>query len=180
MAEFCIETERLIVRQWRDEDLDALHALCTDPQVMATIGPLHDEDKTRAMLGRLQERQARDGCTFWAIERRENARVLGFCGVARGTVPFIQDKLEIGWRLASDCWGRGYAREAAEASIRWAGEAHPGEAIWAITSVGNSRSRGLMQRLGMRYMPNMDFDHPNIEPGSELLPHVTYCLGSTA
>ncbi len=180
MPDFALDTERLVVRSWRDEDFAPLHALCTDPQVMATIGPLNDQDKTRALLARLQERQARDGCTFWAMERKADGRVLGFCGIARGTVPFIADKLEIGWRLAADCWGQSYAREAAEASLRWAAETHPGEAIWAITSVGNVRSRGLMERLGMRYMPGMDFEHPAVPEDSGLRPHVTYCLEQAA
>ena len=65
-----IETERLVLREWRDEDFAALHALCTCPRVMATIGPLHDEERTHALLARLQERQSRDGCTFWAMELR--------------------------------------------------------------------------------------------------------------
>lgn len=180
MAEFSFETERLVVREWRDDDFAALHELCTDAQVMATIGPLQDEETTRGLLARLQQRQREHGCTFWAMERKEDGRVLGFCGISRGTVPFIADRLEIGWRLVSDCWGHGYAREAAQGSLRWAAEEHPGEAIWAITSVGNVRSRGLMERLGMRYMPEMDFNHPNVDPASHLYPHVTYCLGDPA
>jgi RimJ/RimL family protein N-acetyltransferase len=176
MADFRLETERLILRDWRDEDFDALHGLCTCPQVMATIGPLHDEEQTRSLLGRLQERQECDGSTFWAMERKADDRILGFCGIARGTVPFIEDKLEIGWRIAADCWGRSFAREAAEASIDWVRRDRRGEAVWAITSVGNHRSRGLMERLGMRYCPDMDFEHPKVPAGSSLLAHVTYRL----
>jgi RimJ/RimL family protein N-acetyltransferase len=69
VSEFRLETERLVLRDWRDSDFEALHALCTCPQVMATIGPLHDEDKTRGLLARLQERTARDGHTFCAGAR---------------------------------------------------------------------------------------------------------------
>jgi RimJ/RimL family protein N-acetyltransferase len=176
VVEFRLETDRLILRAWRDDDFGALHALCTDPLVMATIGPIHDEAQTQALLARLHERHERDGCTFWAMETRASGRVIGFCGIARGTVPALLGKLEIGWRIASDCWGQSYAREAAQASLAWASETHPGEAVWAITSVGNTRSRGLMERLGMRYCAGMDFNHPQVLPGSPLLPHVTYRL----
>ncbi len=176
MADFRLESERLALRGWREDDFAALHALCTDPAVMATIGPIHDEAKTRGLLARLQEREARDGCTFWALERKTDGRVIGFCGIALGTVPAIAGQLEIGWRLASDCWGQSLAREGAEASLAWARRQHPGETVWAITSVGNHRSRGLMERLGMRYCEGMDFDHPQVAPDSPLLPHVTYRL----
>ena len=171
-----LEAERLVLRDWRDQDFAALHGLCTDPRVMATIGPLHNEEKSHALLGRLQARQVRDGCTFWAMERKQDGRVLGFCGIARGTVPQIACELEIGWRVAFDCWGQSYAREAAQAALGWMGAAHPAEPVWAITSRGNHRSRGLMERLGMQYRPEMDFGHPNIADDSPLKPHVTYWL----
>lgn len=176
MAEFRLETERLVLRDWRDEDLDALHGICSDPLVMATIGPVQDRATAQAGLERLKARTARDGHTFWALERKADGRVIGFCGIARGTVPVIADELEIGWRLASDCWGQSYAREAAEASIGWAAASRPGRPIFAITSVGNHRSRGLMERLGMKRDPAMDFDHPDVPEGAPLKPHVTYRL----
>ena len=110
------------------------------------------------------------------MERKSDGRVIGFCGVSRGPVPPIEGLLEIGWRMADDCWGQGYAREAAQATLRWIAANRPGEPISAITSVGNVRSRGLMERLGMRYRPDMDFEHPNVDDGSHLKPHVTYWL----
>jgi len=177
MAEFALETERLVLRDWREADFDALHALCTDPQVMATIGPLHDEAQTLGLLGRLRERTRRDGHTFWAMERKADRRTVGFCGVSRGPVPPIEGELEIGWRLAADCWGRSLAREAAEATLGWIAANRPDEPVCAITSVGNLRSRGLMERLGMRRDEGMDFDHPSVPDGSPLKRHVTYWLG---
>ena len=176
MAEFRFETERLVLRDWRDADFDGLHALCTDPRVMATIGPLHDEEKTHDLLSRLIERTSRDGHTFWAMERKDDGRVIGFCGVSRGPVPPIEGELEIGWRMAADCWGRSYAREAAQATLGWIAANRPGEPVCAITSVGNMRSRGLMARLGMRRDESMDFDHPGVADGSPLKHHVTYWL----
>lgn len=176
MPEFRLDTARLTLRDWRDDDLDALHGICCDPLVMATIGPLQDREAARAGLDRLMARTARDGHTFWALERKEDSRVIGFCGIARGTVPIIADELEIGWRLASDCWGRSYAREAAEAAIAWSAANRPAQPICAITSVGNHRSRGLMERLGMRRDPAMDFAHPHVPEDSPLGPHVTYWL----
>jgi RimJ/RimL family protein N-acetyltransferase len=176
MAEFRLETPRLVLREWRDSDFAALHALCTDAAVMGTIGPLHDEERTRGFLTWLQDRQRQHGCTFWALERNEDGSVIGFCGVSRGTVPQLDNELEIGWRLASNHWGQSYAREAAEATLGWIAEHHPNEDVWAITSVGNVRSRGLMERLGMRRREDLDFEHPHIAQDSALKPHVTYWL----
>ncbi len=176
MADFRLQTDRLVLRSWRNEDFAALHALCTDPQVMATIGPLFDEAQTAALLARLPQREGSQGPTFWALEQRDDARVIGHCGIVHGTVPVIMDQLEIGWRIASDCWGRSLAREAAEAALAWAGAERPGQPVWAITATGNTRSRGLMERLGMRYCEGLDFDHPAVPADSPLLRHVTYRL----
>lgn len=178
MSEFRLETERLVLRDWREDDLDALHGINSDPLVMATIGPLQDRETTRAGLGRLMARTVNDGHTLWALERKSDGRMIGFCGVVRGTVPPIVGQFEIGWRLASDCWGQSYAREAAEASLSWFAVNRPGQRICAITLTSNVRSRGLMERLGMRRDPNMDFEYagPGRPEGSPLKPHVTYWL----
>lgn len=176
MAEQRIKTDRLILRDWQDGDLAALHALCTCPQVMATIGPLHDEERSRTLLAALRQRRERDGHTFWAMERDSDARVIGFCGVSRGPVPPIEGVLEIGWRMAADCWGQSYAREAAEATLGWIAAHRPGEPVCAITAEINARSRGLMERLGMKRRGDMDFAHPGVADGSPLKNHVTYWL----
>jgi RimJ/RimL family protein N-acetyltransferase len=178
VPEFRLETERLILRDWREDDLDALHRINSDPLVMATIGPLQDRDASRVSLGRLMARTVNDGHTLWALERRSDGRVIGFCGIVTGTVPQIKGELEIGWRLASDCWGQSYAREAAEAAIRWFAANRPGQRLCAITLASNTRSRGLMERLGMRRDPLRDFGYagPGMPEGAPLKPHVTYWL----
>ena len=108
-----IETGRLILREWRGEDAAAFQAINSDPLVMATLGPLMTYDQTAAVVSRCQADQARDGHCFWALERRENSRLIGWCGLIRGTAGPVTGKPELGWRLASDCWGHGYASEAA-------------------------------------------------------------------
>lgn len=176
MAEFRLETERLVMRSWREEDLAPFHAICSDPQVMATLGPVMDRAETRALIARAQAREEQHGHTFWALERREDARLIGWCGVIRGSAGPVEDKAEIGWRLASDCWGKGYATEAARASLDWLFANLPDDAAWAITNTDNLRSRGVMERLGMSYQPTLDFDHPMLAPDDPLLRHVAYAL----
>ena len=176
MAEFRLETERLILRDWRVEDIDDFHRLGSDPEVMATLGPLMSRDETAVVIGRFQERANRYGHTLWAAERREDSRVLGFIGAQRGAIPQIAGELEIGWRLARDAWGHGYATEGAKATVDWLAENRPGEPVVAITARINARSQAVMERLGMTYRPERDFDHPSIAEGDPLRPHVVYIL----
>ena len=175
MSDAVITTERLILRGWRDSDLEPFHAMCSDPRVMATLGPLMTLDETRALIVRVEGFRAEYGYTFWALERRADGAFLGWCGVKPGPkgIP-IEGELEIGWRLAHDYWGQGYAREAAQATLDWVWRTLDVPLVAAITSVGNRNSWGLMERLGMVRAPEDDFDHPNVPPGSALVPHITY------
>lgn len=172
---FRLETGRLIMREWRDDDLDAFHAINSDPRVMETLGPVMTRDKVKGLIVRLQGLQEKDGCCFWALDTKADDRLIGWCGMIRGDHSPITDKLEIGWRLAHDSWGKGYITEAAQACIDWAADEFPDEKVWAITSENNARSRAVMERLGMTYLPELDFDHPSVDPDSNLLRHVTYC-----
>lgn len=174
MAEFRLETERLILRDWRDEDFDALAAVGRDPQVMATLGPLMSRTASADLLHRMRAMAVEYGHTFWALERLEDGRLIGFTGIIRGRDGPVEGKLEIGWRLASGCWGRGYASEAARAALGWSKANRPGEDVYAITSITNVRSRAVMERLGMIYEPALDFDHPRVPEESRLRRHVTY------
>lgn len=171
-----IETGRLILREWRDEDIAPFHAICSDPVVMATLGPPMSLEQTAALVSRCHDDQARDGHCFWALERREDARLIGWCGLIRGSVGPVAGKPELGWRLASDCWGHGYATEAAQAARDWAFANLPDDAVWAITTVGNAGSRAVMRRIGMTHRPELDFDHPRIPEGDPLRRHVAYSL----
>lgn len=165
------------MRSWRDEDVAPFHAICADPLVMAMLGPVMSLEETRALVERVDTMEAVHGHTFWALERREDARLIGWCGAIRGSAGPVEGKAEIGWRLASDCWGRGYATEAARATLDWIFAHLDDNAAWAITHTGNTRSRAVMDRLGMRYRPGDDFDHPRIAEGDPLRRHVTYRLG---
>jgi RimJ/RimL family protein N-acetyltransferase len=181
MAEFRLETDRLILRDWRDADRIAFHAINTDPRVMRFLGPLMTLDDVDALIARLRDLQARLGHCFWAVERKEDGRLIGWCGLIRGAegTP-ISGQVEVGWRLAYDMWGQGYAHEAASAAISWAFHHLPDESVWAITVENNDRSWGLMERLGMARHPELGFDHPNVPEGSPLRPHIAYSVDRAA
>lgn len=174
MAEFRLETERLVLRSWRDADLDPFHSLCSDPEVMATLGPVMSRDEVAALIERMRGIEAEHGHCFWAMVRRADERLIGWCGAIRGSVGPIVGKVELGWRMARDCWGAGYATEAARAALAWVFANRPDEAAYAITNVDNWNSRRVMERIGMMRMADGDFDHPQVPPGDRLGPHVTY------
>ncbi len=181
MGEFRIETDRLALREWRADDLDGFHAMFRDPEVMAFLGPVLDGTDSRGevarVIARLQAIQAQHGCCFWALERIEDSAFLGFCGVEPGPIATpIENRLEIGWRLAHSAWGQGYAQEAARAAIDWVWRTRSDQSIWAITVPANTRSWGLMARLGMARQSHLDFDHPGVPDDSPLKRHITYRL----
>ena len=171
-----IETERLVMRSWREEDVVPFQRICSDPEVMATLGPSLDIDATAARIAWMRGHEAANGHCFWALERQSDARLIGWCGVIRGDMAPVADKVEIGWRLARDCWGAGYASEAARGAAAWTFKNLPDDEIRAITWQDNVRSRAVMERLGMQYCADLDFDHPKLAKDDPLRPHVTYSL----
>ena len=176
MVEFRLATERLVLRSWRGKDRAPFAAICADPQVMATLGPVMDRAQSDALIDRVNAMEAAHGHTFWALERAEDAALIGWCGVIRGDTGPVMGKAEIGWRLARESWGHGYASEAARATLDWLFTNLADDAAWAITSYGNRRSRAVMERLGMRHQPELDFGHPELAEHDPLRPHVVYSL----
>lgn len=175
MTEFAFETKRLILRSWRDADIDPFHAICSDPVVMATLGPPMSRDQVAVTVERMQRLQRTLGHCFWAMERKDDQQLIGWCGIIRGDVDTpIANMLEAGWRMTPSAWGKGYVTEAAVASVQWAFDNRDDEAVWAITTPENWASRAVMERLGMEYLPDLDFDHPGVPLDSPLLSHVTY------
>lgn len=170
-----LTSERLLLRPWCAEDLDALAALCADPEVMAHFPALLDRAGSAELLGRLMAHQAEHGFTFWCLERLEDGVVAGFTGLARvGFAAPFAPAVEIGWRLARPFWGQGYALEAARRSLRFAFEELALDEVVSFTVPTNQRSWGLMERLGMRR--GEDFEHPQLAPDHPLRLHWLYRL----
>lgn len=170
-----IETERLILRGWRESDVEPFHAMGNDAAVMEYLGPYLSLADAQGAAERQNDNLAALGYCFWAVERREDGAFMGFCGVKPGPAGTpIEGEIEIGWRLARPYWGQGYAREAAEASLGWVWDNLDVASVSAITVIGNRRSWGLMERLGMARVHGDDFDHPNVPAGNPIRRHITY------
>lgn len=173
-----LETERLVLRRWRDTDRDVFHDLNADPTVMAAIGPVMSRAQSDAFLNRIEERFDTLGFGLWCVEF--DGEAIGFTGFM---VPWFREGIEIGWRIRSRFWGRGFAPEAASACLDDAfARVDDGgmglDEVISFTAVTNVRSQRVMAKIGMRRDPLGDFDHPGVPVGDPLRPHLLYRIGA--
>jgi RimJ/RimL family protein N-acetyltransferase len=142
-------TDRLTLRTFREDDLPLYAALNVDPEVVEYLGgPLSREDSDD-IAAYANDLHASDGIGLLAVERAADGRFLGMCGVH--VLDWYPDDLEVGWRLAREHWGLGYATEAAHAWLRIAFEQCRAPRVISVTDAPNVRSIAVMHRLGMTY-----------------------------
>jgi RimJ/RimL family protein N-acetyltransferase len=171
-----LRTERLLLRQWRESDLAPFAALCADPRVMEHFPATLSRAEAEALAERCRAGIARRGWGLWAVEAPGLTPFLGFVGLDEpGPHVPVAPCVEIGWRLAAEHWGRGYASEAARAALRAGFERVGLHEIVSFTAAGNQRSRAVMERIGLRFAGET-FEHPSIPEGSPLRTHVVYRL----
>lgn len=172
-----LRTPRLRLRRWRAEDREPLAALNRDPVVMQHFPTVLSRADSDALAARIEAHFAEHGFGLWAVEIPGEAPFAGFVGLSRPCFDAaFTPCVEIGWRLAAEHWGRGYATEGALATLAF-GFAQLGlREIVSFTTRGNLRSRRLMERLGMRADPADEFDHPLLPEQHPLRPHVLYRL----
>jgi RimJ/RimL family protein N-acetyltransferase len=173
--------DRVRLRQWRDEDRAPFAAMNSDPRVMEFFPRRLSRVESDTMIDGIQKNFSERGFGLWAIEVPGVAPFVGFAGLAipRFSAHFTPC-VEIGWRLAFEHWGRGYATEAARVALAYGFGALALSEVVSFTSATNHRSRAVMERLGMRRDPADDFDHPTLPEGHPLRRHVLYrlCAGS--
>ena len=170
-----IFTERLRLRRWLPGDLAPFAVMNTDPRVTEYLPrPLSPED-SNAFVTRAEAHFEQHGFGLWAAEIPGVTPFAGFIGlsVPRFEAPF-QPCVEIGWRLAAEYWGQGYATEGARAALAYGFDRIDLEEIVSITVPANTRSRHVMEKLGMTRHPADDFDHPLLPTGHPLRGHVLY------
>lgn len=176
-----LQTPRLRLRAWRDEDLPLFAELNADDEVTRyLLGPL-PRPQSDALVGRITEHFLREGFGFWAVEAPGVASFIGMVGlgIPSYTAPFTPC-VEVGWRLARKHWGQGFATEAAQAALEFGFESLDLPEIVALTVPGNARSRAVMSKLGMAREASDDFDHPLVPAGHALQRHVLYRLRKEA
>jgi ribosomal-protein-alanine N-acetyltransferase len=170
-----IQTDRLILRRWREADLAPFAVLNSNPRVCQFLpGPLTRE-QSDDLASRIAANFDRYGFGLWAVEVLGGEPFIGFIGLS---VPRFESHfmpcVEIGWRLSSDHWGHGYATEGARAVLAFAFDVAGLREIVSFTVPDNTRSRRVMAKVGMKHDPAEDFDHPFLAEGDRLRRHVLH------
>lgn len=159
-----LETERLVLRNWLEQDRYLFREINRDEKVMEFFPWRRSHEECDILFEKNRSMIADTGLGFYALADRENNEAMGFCGLAPVDLPNVlpEGAIEIGWRLATRYWGHGYVTEAAWQLIKYGGETLALRSIYAFAVHNNHRSIAVMRRLGMHYMPGHDFDHPKV------------------
>lgn len=172
-SKYLFTSERLGFRTWKKEDIKALHTLNSDPKVMRYFPRTLTREETDKFVKRMQALFKDKGHCYFPVELLTTGAFIGFIGLSLQDfeAAFTPVK-DIGWRLAPEFWGKGYATEGAKRCLLFAGENLGWKEVYAIAPLINTPSVGVMKKLGMKKVKN--FVHPQLEPDSELQPCVLY------
>jgi RimJ/RimL family protein N-acetyltransferase len=170
-----VQTDRLLMRRWRDSDRAPFAAMNADAEVMRYFPAAMKTADSDAFVDRIESRFDTQGFGLWALQLVETGEFLGYTGFnpMPDGVPGAGG-MEIGWRLMRTAWGQGYATEAATAAVDIAFNGAGLPELWSMTAVLNKPSQAVMRRIGMRLHDH--FEHPTIHADSPLRPHVVYRL----
>ncbi|CAG0955493.1 Acetyltransferase [Anaerolineae bacterium] len=172
-----LRTPRLILRPWRDADREPFAALNADPRVMRYFPSVLTREQSDVLIERICWHHEDHGFGLFAVEIPGELPFAGFVGLSRPRFEaHFTPCVEVGWRLAHACWGRGYATEAAQEVLRFGFEGRGLREIVSFTVPANAASRRVMEKLGMTRREDEDFDHPTLEAGHPLRRHVLYRL----
>lgn len=172
-----LETERLILRQWRPADREPFACMNADPAVMEFFPACLSRSESHQGVDRIERHFHERGFGLFAAELRRDRVFIGFIGLnVPRFVAHFTPCVEIGWRLAAAYWGQGLATEGARTVLSHGFESLALDEIIAFTVPGNVRSRRVMEKLSMTHDPVDDFDHPDLAEGHPMRRHVLYRL----
>ncbi|HVC84528.1 MAG TPA: GNAT family N-acetyltransferase [Solirubrobacteraceae bacterium] len=174
-----LQTERLVLRRWREDDRDGFAALNANPVVMEHFPEPLTRERSDLMLDAIDNALEANGFGIWAVEELRSGALIGFAGLARVAflAPFTP-AVEVGWRLTPSAWGRGFATEAATAALDHGFATVRLPEVVSFTTATNRRSIAVMERLAMTHDPAEDFDHPQIARTNPLSRHVLYRISA--
>jgi 3-dehydroquinate dehydratase / shikimate dehydrogenase len=172
-----IETKRLILRPWKESDLNPFAALNADPRVMKYFPKTLTIEETQQFITVLKSKFEKDGFSFFATELKSTGEFIGMIGLSIPSyeTPFTPC-VEIGWRIAYEHWNKGYATEGALACLDFGFNELKLKKIVSFTAVENKTSQRIMEKIGMNRVEDGDFDHPRLPEGHPLRRHVLYSM----
>lgn len=170
-----IETNRLILRTWGDNDINDYYLLNQDPKVVEFLLKMSSIEQSKEFIECMNDQFHAHGYTIFAMEEKQSGILIGFTGLnAPKWRAHFTPCVEIGWRLSSKFWGNGYATEAARAVLDYGFKKCALKEILAWTVPANLRSIRVMEKIGMEHDINRDFNHPEVPEGHELSKHILY------
>lgn len=169
------ETERLVFRDWKEQDLNEFRRMNQDASVMKYFPKTLTENETDGFYNIIQDELKNCGYGLYAVETKYNNDFIGFIGFHQPKfVEQFTPCIEIGWRLKYEAWGNGYATEGARACLKYGFEVLKLDKVFSFTSKTNIPSENVMKKIGM--VKIKEFDHPNIAEGNPLRKHVLYAI----
>lgn len=174
-----LRTERLRLRRWEQSDRAPFAAMNADPKVMEHFPAPLSASESDFFIDLIEQHFEDHGFGLWAIEVLDGEPFIGFVGLWPASFDaHFTPAVEVGWRVDHRFWGRGYAPEAARGVVSDGFDRLGLPEIVSFTAAINTRSRRVMEKLGMRHEASDDFDHPSVESASPLRRHVLYRLSS--
>jgi RimJ/RimL family protein N-acetyltransferase len=176
-----LRTDRLWLRRWTLDDREPFAKLNADPRVVEFFTGALSREESDELVNRIEAHFHEHGFGLWAVQIPGIARFAGFIGLS---IPRFEAAftpcIEIGWRLGAEHWGRGYATEGARAALVFGFNSLQAAEIVSFTVPENTRSRRVMEKIGMTHSPSDDFAHPLLPEGHRLRRHVLYrvCAGT--
>lgn len=169
------KTQRLVFRDWKEQDLNEFRIMNKDTRVMKYFAKTLIDEETDRFYNIIQNEFRNYRYGLYAVETRRNNGFIGFIGFhwANFNSQFTPC-IEIGWRLKYEAWGNGFATEGATACLKYGFETLEFNKIYSFTSKINLQSENVMKKIGM--VKVMEFEHPNIIEDSPLRKHVLYAI----
>lgn len=164
MTDFYLETERLIIRNWRETDRALFHLINSDDTVMKYFPFRRTREESDAMMNDIQKNIRENKMGYTALELKATSKCIGFCGLhfCRAEPVLSGEEIEIGWRLAPQFQGKGYVTEAALELLDYGFNELGIKEIISLAVQANTKSFAVMERIGMRRDASKDFDHPRV------------------
>lgn len=172
-----IETARLILRTWKNDDAEAYFQINQDPKVIEFLRGRLTIEQVNDFILAANSHNNKHGYTLWAVELKETGELIGFIGLNyTDWESHFTPAVEVGWRLGSQFWGKGYATEGAKASLYYGFEQCGLKEIVSFTVPANLRSIRVMEKIGLKRDLNGDFSHPKLATDHPLSQHILYHL----
>lgn len=172
-----LETDRLILRTWRDNDLQPMFEINQDPKVMEYFPTLKSLEETEKFIEGANIHFKKHGFTLYAVEIKELHKCIGFIGLSIADFEaHFTPATEISWRLSSKHWRQGLATEGAKTVLDYAFRKLEIPEVVSFTTMANTKSIRVMQKIGLQHNAEDDFDHPKLDDNSPLKRHVLYRL----